>query len=163
MSKRQRHRNVTNGANFCKLEHTSGRDPTRHFKWAVAVFVLLAIPYHLFQHFWPWTTRHSGKESGAVLFKPESHDRLQRFQECAIGNLLETGLPFLEKVSPILPADYEERRGRLAEALVAEGADAFVVEPGYTFKYYGNVSQPEWEVWEVSGSVETLWMGEVTN
>lgn len=27
--------------------------------------------------------------------------------------------------------------------------DAFVVEPGYTFKYYANVSQPEWEVWEV--------------
>jgi hypothetical protein len=33
---------------------------------------------------------------------------------------------------------------------VAEDTDAFVVEPGYTFKYYGNVSQPEWEVWEVS-------------
>jgi len=33
---------------------------------------------------------------------------------------------------------------------VADDVDAFVVEPGYTFKYYANVSQPEWEVWEVS-------------
>lgn len=46
-------------------------------------------------------------------------------------------------------ADFEERRDRLARALVVEDADAFVVEPGYTFKYYANVSQPEWEVWEV--------------
>lgn len=71
------------------------------------------------------------------------------FQKCAIDNLLNTGLPFLENVSPITLTDFEERRDRLANALVAERADAFVVEPGYTFKYYGNVSQPEWEVWEV--------------
>ncbi|CAG8253209.1 unnamed protein product [Penicillium salamii] len=69
-------------------------------------------------------------------------------QKCAIDNLLGTGLPFLEKASPISLADFEERRDRLAIALVAEDVDAFVVEPGYTFKYYGNVSQPEWEVWE---------------
>ncbi|OGE47724.1 hypothetical protein PENARI_c038G08764 [Penicillium arizonense] len=64
----------------------------------------------------------------------------------ALG-LLVTGLPFMN-ASPITLADFEERRDRLANALVAEDADAFVVEPGYTFKYYGNVSQPEWEVWE---------------
>ncbi|KAJ5311895.1 hypothetical protein PENANT_c022G08558 [Penicillium antarcticum] len=68
-------------------------------------------------------------------------------QQCAIDNLLGTGLPFMT-ASPINLADFEERRDRLAKALVAEDADAFVVEPGYTFKYYGNVSQPEWEVWE---------------
>ncbi|KAJ5625324.1 hypothetical protein N7510_001633 [Penicillium lagena] len=70
------------------------------------------------------------------------------FQKCAIDNLLNTGLPFLENALPITLLDFEERRDRLANALVAEGADAFVIEPGYTFKYYGNVSQPEWEVWE---------------
>ncbi|KAJ5818966.1 hypothetical protein N7474_004557 [Penicillium riverlandense] len=70
------------------------------------------------------------------------------FQKCAIDNLLNTGLPFLENASPISLPDFEDRRDRLANALVAEGVDAFVVEPGYTFKYYGNVSQPEWEVWE---------------
>jgi Xaa-Pro aminopeptidase len=31
---------------------------------------------------------------------------------------------------------------------VAEGVDAFVVEPGYTFSYYANITQPQWEVWE---------------
>lgn len=40
------------------------------------------------------------------------------------------------------------RRNNLAIALEADGVDAFIVEPGYTFKYYANVSQPEWEVWE---------------
>lgn len=77
---------------------------------------------------------------------------LEGFQECAIKNLLDTGLPLLKKASPITVPDFQERRDRLAEALVAEDVDAFVVEPGYTFKYYGNVSQPEWEVWEVSHS-----------
>lgn len=77
-------------------------------------------------------------------------DHLANFRLCAINNLLETGLPFLDQVSPIDVLEFEHRRNRLAQALVAEDADAFVVEPGYTFKYYGNVSQPEWEVWEVS-------------
>ncbi|KAJ6133108.1 hypothetical protein N7471_008323 [Penicillium samsonianum] len=75
-------------------------------------------------------------------------DRGKTFQQCAINNILETGLPFMNNVAPIAVVDFEERRDRLAQALVAEGADAFVVEPGYTFQYYGNVSQPEWEVWE---------------
>jgi hypothetical protein len=70
-------------------------------------------------------------------------------QKCAIDNLLGTGLYFLDNASPIALVDFEERRDRLANALVADEVDAFVVEPGYTFKYYGNVSQPEWEVWEV--------------
>lgn len=50
---------------------------------------------------------------------------------------------------PVSVLDYQRRRDRLAIALVADDVDAFVVEPGYTFKYYANVSQPEWEVWEV--------------
>jgi hypothetical protein len=58
--------------------------------------------------------------------------------------------------SPISLADFEERRNRLAQALVAEDVDAFVVEPGYTFKYYGNVSQPDWEVWEVINQTTVL-------
>lgn len=75
--------------------------------------------------------------------------RLESFQQCSINNLRETGLYFLDTASPVSVADYQERRDRLANALVADGVDAFVVEPGYTFKYYANVSQPEWEVWEV--------------
>ena len=40
------------------------------------------------------------------------------------------------------------RRQRLAAALLADRIDAFIVEPGYTFQYYANVSQRDWEVWE---------------
>lgn len=71
------------------------------------------------------------------------------FEQCSIASFRETGFSFLETATPITVEDFEDRRGRLAKALVAEGVDAFVVEPGYTFKYYANVSQPEWEVWEV--------------
>ncbi|XHF98533.1 hypothetical protein AWENTII_002081 [Aspergillus wentii] len=74
--------------------------------------------------------------------------KLEQFQQCSINNLLDTGLYFLDNASPATVEDYEERRIRLAKALVQDNVDAFTVEPGYTFKYYANVSQPEWEVWE---------------
>lgn len=32
--------------------------------------------------------------------------------------------------------------------MVADSIDAFIVEPGYTFQYYANISQKDWEVWE---------------
>ncbi|KAJ6160311.1 hypothetical protein N7470_003707, partial [Penicillium chermesinum] len=86
-----------------------------------------------------------------LRFLPEEdaiRDPLAEFGACAKRNLLETGLPFLKDVAPIDVPEFENRRDRLAQALVAEDVDAFVVEPGYTFKYYANVSQPEWEVWE---------------
>lgn len=82
--------------------------------------------------------------------RPLSSPDLEAFQQCSIRNLLSTGLYFLENAAPVSVAEYQKRRDRLAEALVADEVDAFVVEPGYTFKYYANVSQPEWEVWEVS-------------
>ena len=31
------------------------------------------------------------------------------------------------------------------DALAAESMDAFVVEPGYAFSYYANVTQQDWE------------------
>jgi Xaa-Pro aminopeptidase len=31
---------------------------------------------------------------------------------------------------------------------MADGVDAFIVEPGYTFQYYANISQQDWEPWE---------------
>ncbi|RMJ28986.1 Metallopeptidase family M24 [Aspergillus sp. HF37] len=76
------------------------------------------------------------------------YSKLEAFQQCSIDNLLGTGLYFLDSASPVAVADFQERRDRLANALVADGVDAFVVEPGYTFKYYANVSQQEWEPWE---------------
>ena len=44
--------------------------------------------------------------------------------------------------------EFIERRNNLANALNADHVDAFIVEPGYTFQYYANISQKDWEVWE---------------
>lgn len=56
----------------------------------------------------------------------------------------------MEKAAPLPLEEFVARRDRLANALVQDGVDAFVVEPGYTFSYYANISQKDWEVWEVS-------------
>ncbi|KAL2074108.1 hypothetical protein VTL71DRAFT_7886 [Oculimacula yallundae] len=73
---------------------------------------------------------------------------IQEFQKCSINNFLATGLPFLDSASPLPVSEFVERRDNLAAALVADGIDAFLVEPGYTFQYYANISQKDWEVWE---------------
>lgn len=73
---------------------------------------------------------------------------LKAFQKCSIKNLEATGLPFLETAKPLSSSEFVARRDRLAQALVEDGLDAFLVEPGYTFSYFANVTQPEWEVWE---------------
>ncbi|KAE8393431.1 Creatinase/aminopeptidase [Aspergillus alliaceus] len=109
---------------------------TRTVPRLIAFILLLGVGYH-------WSLHNHN----------ESHSRLasalyDEFQQCSIQNLQSTGLYFLETAVPIAVKDFEDRRGRLARALVADDADAFIVEPGYTFKYYANVSQPEWEVWE---------------
>ncbi|KAL8393906.1 hypothetical protein RB595_003604 [Gaeumannomyces hyphopodioides] len=71
---------------------------------------------------------------------------LHKVQRCAIDNL-HADTSFLD-APPIPAGEFVERRDRLARALAASGADAFVLEPGYSFQYYGNVSQPDWEPWE---------------
>ncbi|KAH6681895.1 xaa-pro dipeptidase [Halenospora varia] len=73
---------------------------------------------------------------------------VEQFQKCSIGNFLGTGLPFLDSASPLSVDEFVQRRNKLAKALVADQVDAFVVEPGYTFQYYANISQKDWEVWE---------------
>ncbi|TLD30546.1 hypothetical protein PspLS_01841 [Pyricularia sp. CBS 133598] len=72
--------------------------------------------------------------------------KLERVQKCAIRNL-HRNTSFLH-VKPIKADEFIERRDRLAKALVADGVDAFVLEPGYTFQYYANISQQDWEPWE---------------
>jgi len=74
--------------------------------------------------------------------------RYATFERCSIDTFLSTGFPWLELASPIPPDEFIQRRNNLAIALAADGVDAFIVEPGYTFKYYANVSQKDWEVWE---------------
>lgn len=64
---------------------------------------------------------------------------LRSFQDCSIRNL-QANLSFLDTAHPLSVAEFVHRRDRLAQALVEDGLDAFLVEPGYTFSYYGNVS-----------------------
>ncbi|KAH7116977.1 peptidase M24 [Dendryphion nanum] len=71
-----------------------------------------------------------------------------KFQKCSIDTFVSTGLPFLKTASRPPLSEYVLRRNNLARALAHDNIDAFVVEPGYTFSYYANITQPQWEVWE---------------
>lgn len=130
------------------------RFSARSLALAIASAALLVTGYNLSRHSWSLGVQNPLAPDQSDADNPA---RVKAFQQCAINNLLETGLPFMKDVAPVSVPDFEERRDRLAQALVAEGADAFVVEPGYTFKYYGNVSQPEWEVWEVRHPSRASW------
>ena len=44
--------------------------------------------------------------------------------------------------------EFTQRRNRLAVALHESNIDAFILEPGYSFQYYANISQTDWEPWE---------------
>ncbi|KAK5679605.1 hypothetical protein LTS10_008426 [Elasticomyces elasticus] len=72
---------------------------------------------------------------------------VDKIQKCAIDNL-HRDLYFLEPAKPIVAEEFISRHDRLAQALAASDVDAFVFEPGYTFQYYGNTSQVDWEPWE---------------
>lgn len=70
-----------------------------------------------------------------------------KVQKCTISNL-QHNTYFLDNALPIKTEEFISRRDRLAAALVEAGVDAFALEPGYTFQYYGNISQTDWEPWE---------------
>ena len=76
------------------------------------------------------------KVPGIPLRSIPSH--LQSFQDCSISNF-QANLSFLDTAHPLTVSEFAHRRDRLAQALESDGLDAFVVEPGYTFSYYGNV------------------------
>ena len=79
---------------------------------------------------------------------PTIHEsQYDRVQKCSIANL-HKDLYFLENATQITTQEFLDRRDNLAHALHASNVDAFVLEPGYTFQYYGNISQPDWEPWE---------------
>ena len=102
-----------------------------------------------------WWVLLTGRSTSTTYSNVESwpqktrSDRLRGNLDCAIRTLKEeTNLDFLQTANPLNVSDFVERRNRLAQALDEEGLDAFAVEPGYTFSYYANVTQPDWEVWE---------------
>ncbi|EHK44047.1 hypothetical protein TRIATDRAFT_222998 [Trichoderma atroviride IMI 206040] len=75
------------------------------------------------------------------------HPDVAKVQRCSITNF-KSDLSFLDNAPPIQADEFLQRRDRLAQALVRNKVDAFVLEPGYTFQYYGNISQVDWEPWE---------------
>ena len=91
-------------------------------------------------------SKHFYHNSGLPL--QDVPTRLRPFQDCSIDNILATNLSFLSTASPLSASEFVSRRDRLAEALVKDGLDAFLVEPGHTFQYYANVTQQDWEPWE---------------
>lgn len=73
--------------------------------------------------------------------------KVHRVQQCTIRNL-QANTSFLDSAKPITADEFISRRDRLAQALHRSNLDAFILEPGYTFQYYGNISQYDWEPWE---------------
>lgn len=120
--------------------------PSKHwFGFAAAC----ALTYLLAQKSWhtiPHCEDHRMSSNYTGLTLKEIPQHLHKFQDCSISNLA-ANLSFLDSASPLPVAEFVYRRDRLAQALYNEGLDAFLVEPGYTFSYYANVTQPEWEVW----------------
>lgn len=94
---------------------------------------------------WPKTNDTAGRFESS---KPQGLPDIDDFRVCSINNFRATGFPFLETAHPITTHEFVSRRQRLASALISDGADAFAVEPGYTFSYYANITQQQWEVWE---------------
>ena len=91
---------------------------------------------------------HTEKPNAGLKTSPPSSSASDDFLSCSIKNFEDTGYPFLDGVHPITKDEFVTRRQRLAQALISDGADAFAVEPGYTFSYYANITQQQWEVWE---------------
>lgn len=89
--------------------------------------------------------------SAILLFRHapnlNSVPNVAQVQQCSIANF-HANLSFLDAAHPITADEFLARRDRLAQALAANNVDAFVLEPGYTFQYYGNISQADWEPWE---------------
>ncbi|KAH8128975.1 hypothetical protein FP744_10007580 [Trichoderma asperellum] len=79
--------------------------------------------------------------------KNNHHPNVAKVQQCSITNF-KSNLSFLDNAHPIQADEFLQRRDRLAQALALNKVDAFVLEPGYTFQYYGNISQVDWEPWE---------------
>lgn len=95
-------------------------------------------------------TRLTAQNHVAYNDYPASPQRSKKdaFKKCSVDKYRGTGLKFLDTAERPPVNEYILRRNNLAKALAVEKIDAFVVEPGYTFSYYANITQPQWEVWE---------------
>ena len=82
-----------------------------------------------------------------AIITAKTESSIHDVQQCTIRNL-HKNTSFLDRAKPITSNEFIQRRDNLAKAIHASGADGFVLEPGYTFQYYGNISQKDWEPWE---------------
>jgi Xaa-Pro aminopeptidase len=76
-----------------------------------------------------------------------SKSQFERVQKCSVENF-QKDTYFLDNAHPIPVEEFIGRRDKLAKMIHSSGVDAFILEPGYTFQYYGNISQTDWEPWE---------------
>ncbi|KAF2993818.1 hypothetical protein E8E13_001706 [Curvularia kusanoi] len=111
--------------------HSKARSAARWMFCVAAVFLLMTWSYVAPNH--------------QTAFSISKKDK---FKKCSINAYQATGLKFLDTAERPPVDEYVLRRNNLAKALAIEGVDAFAVEPGYTFSYYANITQPQWEVWE---------------
>ncbi|KAE9975330.1 hypothetical protein EG328_003230 [Venturia inaequalis] len=98
----------------------------------IRLLLLLLIPFHI----------HPTTIQSALFDSPQV-----KAQTCSIKNFHQN-LSFLSGAALISTSEFISRRNNLGKALHIEGLDAFILEPGYTFQYYGNISQKDWEPWE---------------
>ncbi|KAH9843259.1 putative peptidase [Teratosphaeria destructans] len=138
-------------------QHDNGHRPRTftaalHKRWTLlrTLCAVVLATYLLSQTFVAWVvvTDHTTKRHPPGLPLKSIPKHLKDFQTCSIHNFLATNLTFMDTAQPLPVSEFVTRRDRLAQGLVHEDVDAFVVEPGYTFSYYGNVTQTDWEVWE---------------
>ncbi|KAM0128169.1 hypothetical protein ACHAO1_009129 [Botrytis cinerea] len=115
--------------------------PSKRHVIGFTAFVVLIFVVQLLPNFVSW-------QLTPLIAGEIGLSKYEKFQRCSVNTFLETGLPWLETASPIALSEFVQRRDNLAVALENDGIDAFIVEPGYTFQYYANVSQKAWEVWE---------------
>ena len=123
---------------------SSGRGSTRCLKSLLSTMLLfLLTPFYL-THL--QTQNHSTKT----------------IARCTIDSL-HRNLSFLDNSPPITTNEFISRRNRLALALHRLNISTFVFEPGYTFEYYANVSQHDWEPWEPEERPFLMLISPVTN
>ncbi|KAF2771074.1 Creatinase/aminopeptidase [Teratosphaeria nubilosa] len=123
-----------------------------HRRWTLlrTLCAVVLATYLFSQHFLAWAVvpDHTTKKHPQGLPLKSIPQHLKAFQTCSINDFLATDLTFMDTAQPLPRPEFVDRRDKLAQALANEDIDAFIVEPGYTFSYYGNVTQTDWEVWE---------------
>ncbi|KAK0541504.1 hypothetical protein OC835_000073 [Tilletia horrida] len=76
----------------------------------------------------------------------DSQHSVEAALQCAIQKL-DTSALDQPGVEPIPFEEFVQRRDRIAQALVKEKLDAYIVEPGSDFNYLANLSNAAWEDW----------------